>query len=229
MDRGAVCRCPGDFATLIQTEVTTERKTYAASGTLFGKQFLRSWCGSETICLTLTSMERSLIFTHMDRPGLIGFIGRTLGDEGVNIGQMNVGRGIKGAKRSAWSTSTVFPQAALENMRQNPNIFSLSLIKLPAAGPGRPGWGRNGCIRTRARRCGPRTCALVSSEPLPSSAAALYTHHADKAGRQPERRSLSREGSVFCSSPSSVITTCVPVPAGRQMAVRRLLTRSRCK
>ena len=32
---------PGDFATLIQTEVTTERKAYAASGTLFGKQFLR--------------------------------------------------------------------------------------------------------------------------------------------------------------------------------------------
>ena len=32
---------PGDFGTLIQTEVSTERKTYVASGTLFGKQFLR--------------------------------------------------------------------------------------------------------------------------------------------------------------------------------------------
>ena len=32
---------PGDFATLIQSEVTTERKNYVAAGTLFGKQFLR--------------------------------------------------------------------------------------------------------------------------------------------------------------------------------------------
>ena len=32
---------PGDFGTLIQAEVTTDRKTYVAAGTLFGKQFLR--------------------------------------------------------------------------------------------------------------------------------------------------------------------------------------------
>src|SRR5262249_17778526 len=32
---------PGDFGTLIQAEVTTERKAYVAAGTLFGKQFLR--------------------------------------------------------------------------------------------------------------------------------------------------------------------------------------------
>ena len=32
---------PADFGTLIQTEVVTDRKTYEASGTLFGKQFVR--------------------------------------------------------------------------------------------------------------------------------------------------------------------------------------------
>ncbi|MGO9468001.1 MAG: phosphoglycerate dehydrogenase, partial [Isosphaeraceae bacterium] len=82
---------PGDFGTLVQTQVTTERKTYLATGTLFGKQFLRlvrlgSYLLDAHIDGTL------LIFTHKDRPGLIGFIGRTLGDEGVNIAQMNVGR-----------------------------------------------------------------------------------------------------------------------------------------
>ena len=34
-------QCLYDFATLIQAEVTTERKKYVAAGTLFGKQFLR--------------------------------------------------------------------------------------------------------------------------------------------------------------------------------------------
>ncbi len=88
---------PGDFATLVQSEVTTERKTYVAAGTLFGKQFLRlvrlgSYLLDAHIDGTL------LVFTHMDRPGLIGFIGRTLGDEGVNIGQMNVGREQQGGE-----------------------------------------------------------------------------------------------------------------------------------
>ena len=88
---------PGDFGTLIQTEVTTERKTYVAAGTLFGKQFLRlvrlgSYLLDAHIDGTL------LIFTHRDRPGLIGFIGRTLGDEGVNIAQMNVGREQQGGE-----------------------------------------------------------------------------------------------------------------------------------
>ena len=34
----------------------------------------------------------------MDRPGLIGFIGQTLGNEGVNIAQMNVGREDQGGE-----------------------------------------------------------------------------------------------------------------------------------
>ncbi len=82
---------PGDFATLIQSEVATERKSYVASGTLFGKQFLRL-VRLGTYLLDAHLDGTLLVFTHQDRPGLIGFIGGTLGDEEVNIAQMNVGR-----------------------------------------------------------------------------------------------------------------------------------------
>ena len=88
---------PGDFATLIQTEVTTERKTYVAAGTLFGKQFLRL-VRLGTYLLDAHMDGTLLVFTHRDRPGLIGFIGGTLGDEGVNIAQMNVGREQQGGE-----------------------------------------------------------------------------------------------------------------------------------
>ena len=108
---------PGDFGTLIHTEVTTERKTYVASGTLFGKQFLRlvrlgSYLLDAHIDGTL------MIFTHMDRPGLIGFIGKTLGDEGVNIGQMNVGREDQGGEAiGVVNLDSVPPPKALETVR----------------------------------------------------------------------------------------------------------------
>ena len=125
---------PGDFGTLIQSQVTTERKTYVATGTLFGKQFLRlvrlgSYLLDAHIDGTL------LIFTHMDRPGLIGFIGHTLGDEGVNIAQMNVGREQQGGEAiGVVNVDSVPSPHALEAVRQHPHVLSLSVIKLPPLG-----------------------------------------------------------------------------------------------
>ncbi len=130
---------PGDFGTLVQSEVTTERKTYLAAGTLFGKQFLRlvrlgSYLLDAHIDGTL------LVFTHMDRPGLIGFIGRTLGDEGVNIAQMNVGREQQGGEAIAVLNLDSAPSPmALEAVQKHPDILSVSVIKLPAQGES-PRW-----------------------------------------------------------------------------------------
>jgi D-3-phosphoglycerate dehydrogenase / 2-oxoglutarate reductase len=130
---------PADFATLIQTEVTTERKGYAASGTLFGKQFLRLVRLGDYL-LDAHLDGTLLIFTHKDRPGLIGFIGRTLGDEGVNIAQMNVGREQQGGEAiGVVNLDSVPSSQALEAVRQNPDIISLSVIKLPPQGAG-PSW-----------------------------------------------------------------------------------------
>jgi D-3-phosphoglycerate dehydrogenase len=132
---------PGDFATLIQTEVTTERKTYSASGTLFGKQFLRLVRLGDYL-LDAHIDGTLMIFTHMDQPGLIGFIGRTLGDEGVNIAQMNVGREEQGGEAiGVVNLDSVPTSQALETLRQNPNVLSLSVIKLPPLGAGPPWLG----------------------------------------------------------------------------------------
>ena len=61
-----------------RAEVATERKTYVAAGTLFGKQFLRLVrLGSYHLDAHMDGPM--LVFTHHDRPGLIGFIGKTFG------------------------------------------------------------------------------------------------------------------------------------------------------
>jgi D-3-phosphoglycerate dehydrogenase / 2-oxoglutarate reductase len=125
---------PGDFATLIHTEVATERKTYVAAGTLFGKQFLRL-VRLGTYLLDAHLDGTLLVFTHRDRPGLIGFIGRTLGDEGVNIAQMNVGREQPGGEAIGVVNLDSAPsERALETLRTNAHITSLSVIKLPPQG-----------------------------------------------------------------------------------------------
>lgn len=130
---------PGDFGTMIQSEVTTERKTYVAAGTLFGKQFLRLVrLGSYLLDAYLDGTL--LVFTHLDRPGLIGFIGKTLGDEGVNIAQMNVGREIQGGDAIGVVNLDSVPSAqALAAIQDHPHVLSHSIIKLPPRGAS-PSW-----------------------------------------------------------------------------------------
>jgi D-3-phosphoglycerate dehydrogenase len=125
---------PGDFGTLIQAEVTTGRKTYVAAGTLFGRQFLRLVrLGSYHLDAHIDG--NLLVFTHYDRPGLIGFIGRTFGDHHVNIAQMNVGRETPGGEAiGVVNLDSVPPDDALEAVKAHPDMLSVSLIKLPAFG-----------------------------------------------------------------------------------------------
>jgi len=130
---------PGDFGTLIQAEVTTDKKTYVAAGTLFGKEYLR--------LVRLGSFQLDahfdgpvLIFTHNDRPGLIGFLGTTLGDLGVNIAQMNVGREKAGGEAIGVVNLDGIPsQEALDAIAKHPDILSVRLVKLPAQGE-LPSW-----------------------------------------------------------------------------------------
>lgn len=132
---------PGDFGTMIQAEVTTERKTYVAAGTLFGKEYVRLVrLGPYHLDAHLDGTL--LVFTHHDRPGLIGFIGTTLGQHGVNIAQMNVGRKQAGGEAiGVLNLDNVPPEAALNAVNSHPDIVSVSLITLPDVGDVPPWMG----------------------------------------------------------------------------------------
>jgi D-3-phosphoglycerate dehydrogenase len=129
----------GDFSTLIKTEVTTDRKTYVAAGTLFGNQFLR------VVQLGPFGLDTFLdgimvVFTHRDVPGLIGFIGTIFGKHQVNIAQMTVGRQQPGGEAIAvLNLDSPPPEEALREVRAHPQISSLSVVKLPPAGE-MPAW-----------------------------------------------------------------------------------------
>jgi D-3-phosphoglycerate dehydrogenase len=129
----------GDFGTLIQTEVATDKKTYTASGTLFGNQFLRLvQLGPYHLDTFMDGIM--LIFTHRDVPGLIGFIGTIFGKHQVNIAQMTVGRQIAGGEAIAvLNLDSQPPEEALKEVRAHPQISSLSVVKLPPPGQ-MPAW-----------------------------------------------------------------------------------------
>jgi D-3-phosphoglycerate dehydrogenase len=129
----------GDFSTLIRAEVTTDKKTYTAAATLFGNQYLRLvQLGPFHLDTFMDGIM--LLFTHRDVPGLIGYIGTIFGKHGVNIAQMTVGRRQPGGEAIAvLNLDNQPPEEALKEVRGHPQISSLSVVKLPAAGE-MPAW-----------------------------------------------------------------------------------------
>jgi D-3-phosphoglycerate dehydrogenase len=129
----------GDFSTLIQAEVFTEKKCYTAAATLFGNQFLRLvQLGPYHLDAYMDGIM--LIFTHRDVPGLIGYIGTIFGKHQVNIAQMTVGRQLPGGEAIAvLNLDAMPPEDAIREVKSHPQISSLSVVKLPPAGQ-MPAW-----------------------------------------------------------------------------------------
>lgn len=124
----------GDFATLIKATVETDSGELSASGTIFGKQFLRLVrLGPFGLDAYLDGLL--LIYRHHDVPGLIGHIGTVFGRQGVNIAHMALGRGEKGGTAIAVFNLDNEPSAeALAEVQQHPEVTGIELVRLPAAG-----------------------------------------------------------------------------------------------
>jgi D-3-phosphoglycerate dehydrogenase len=124
----------GDFTTMIQSEVETDRKCYVAASTIFGKQFLRIVrLGQFHLDAYLDGIL--LIFSHQDVPGIIGNIGTIFGRHSVNIAAMTVGRERPGGKAIAvLNIDSEPPAAAVNEVLEHSQIESASVVKLPPAG-----------------------------------------------------------------------------------------------
>ena len=84
------------FSNLITLSLETPKGTRTIAGTLFeGTPKIVRMRDFDT---DFTPEDHMLVMTYEDRPGLIGKIGTILGDAGVNIGAMNLGRRAKGGE-----------------------------------------------------------------------------------------------------------------------------------
>jgi D-3-phosphoglycerate dehydrogenase len=76
-----------------------------------------------------------LVFTHRDVPGIIGRVGTTFGQHRVNIAQMSVGRAMKGGEAiGVLNLDSVPPPEAVAEVSAQPDVTSVHVVKLPAAG-----------------------------------------------------------------------------------------------
>jgi D-3-phosphoglycerate dehydrogenase / 2-oxoglutarate reductase len=89
------CESLDEFQTLITLTVTTEAQTRALSGTLFAGDRPRI-VEIKGISIDAELGPNMLFITNEDKPGFIGALGTTLGENNINIATFNLGRDQEG-------------------------------------------------------------------------------------------------------------------------------------
>lgn len=124
----------GAFRSSMTAEVFGDTGSRRAMGTVFGQNLPR------LISIDDYKLEAYLdgcllVFSHDDRPGIIGSVGTVFGQHSVNIAQMAVGRATPGGKAvGILNLDGEPPTAALEAVRALPAITSAVVVELPPAG-----------------------------------------------------------------------------------------------
>ncbi len=122
------------FSSMISASVSGDGVKRSAAGTLFGKNMPRLVKLDEY--QTETFMDGNLmVFDHTDVPGIIGYVGNLLGEAGVNIGQMAVGRCSEnsgGRAIGVLNLDSTANEEVLKQITENEAIQSADIIKLPA-------------------------------------------------------------------------------------------------
>jgi len=135
----------GDFSTLISASLVTENGELRAAGTMFGNEFLRL-VRLDNFHLDAYLDGRLLIYRHRDVPGVIGFIGTTLGKHNVNIAHMALGREKDepgGDAVAVLNLDSEPSDQALAEVGQHAEVTGVDLVKLPVAGAPLPWTVRN--------------------------------------------------------------------------------------
>jgi D-3-phosphoglycerate dehydrogenase len=120
-----------DYVNLVTVRgVAGGRPTHVA-GTLYGKSDAPRIVGLDEHIVDLPPSSHMLVVENDDVPGVIGMVGTILGEAGVNIDDMDVGRSPTGAAAMmAISTRLPVPAEVVEHLRAQPGVFDAKAIEL---------------------------------------------------------------------------------------------------
>jgi len=105
------------FSNLITLTLETPTGSRMVAGTLF--EGTPKIVKMRNFTTDFQPEEHMLVITYTDRPGLIGKIGTILGEEGLNIGNMNLGRQEKaGEAMVVLSTDTPIGQRVIDRLTE---------------------------------------------------------------------------------------------------------------
>ncbi|GAT67547.1 phosphoglycerate dehydrogenase [Planomonospora sp. ID91781] len=97
--------------------VLADGRTVSVSGTLSGPRQITKIVEVNGYQIEIEPTDHLSFLTYSDRPGVVGVVGRILGDHGINIASMQVARHAKGGKALiALTVDTAIPADVVEQI-----------------------------------------------------------------------------------------------------------------
>jgi len=116
------CSTSADFVNLL----TIRGAGHSISGTLVGRRSDQRIVEIDEHHFDVPPAEHMLMVKNDDRPGVIGTVGTLLGNAGVNIDDMDVGRAaVPGTAVMLISPSAAVPDDVITVLRRSPGITSV--------------------------------------------------------------------------------------------------------
>jgi D-3-phosphoglycerate dehydrogenase len=120
----------GNYSNLITLALTTDHGVNTVSGTLFGQSNARI-VEINGFHVEVQLTEKMLVFSNIDKPGVIGDIGGLLGQSGINISGMQFGREKQGGRAiSILNIDNHVDKEMLDKFKELPNVVSIKLVSL---------------------------------------------------------------------------------------------------
>jgi D-3-phosphoglycerate dehydrogenase len=120
----------GAYLSLISLKLKTDKGETTISGTLFNRIDPRI-VELNGFDVEIVPSEHMLFFANIDKPGLIGNIGTTLGQNHINIAGMQFGREKPGGKAvSILRVDSPVSEKLLNQLKKLPNVVSVKSVTL---------------------------------------------------------------------------------------------------
>jgi len=119
-----------NYAFQVRVKAVTDRESHEIAGTLFNGLEPRI-CGIDGTRVDVELESRMVVCTNEDKPMVLGRIALTLGEAGVNIANLALGRQAAGGHATAViNVDGAVERAVLEKLRAIPNVVEARLVNV---------------------------------------------------------------------------------------------------
>ena len=120
-----------DYTNLITLSLSSDQGEYIVSGTLLGPRMQPRIIEALGFTVDIVPQEHTLFIRNEDTPGMIGKIGTVLGEHGINIGNMAVGRGAPGSRAMmAITVDEPVPDKVIKDLLEIPGFADARTVSL---------------------------------------------------------------------------------------------------
>ncbi|MDX9972543.1 MAG: phosphoglycerate dehydrogenase [FCB group bacterium] len=121
---------PSDYAFTIGVNLVTDTETHRIAGTLFGKDDPRI-CSIDGTRVDAKPEGWMVVCMNDDKPLIIGRVATALGEAGINIANLMLGRDERGGRASTiLNVDEAVPDDVMEKIRKVPHVKQARLVAL---------------------------------------------------------------------------------------------------